>query len=245
MFAQNNYFGAAVGGRKIFDEGLRSYMLKIYNLMSMALVLTGLSAFIAINFEPVRDLLFTFDQGRIGYSGLGTLLSISPIFIGIYFFWGYGTMDAEKSKVLFWVYSILTGISLSILGFLYTGESITKTFFITASLFAAMSIYGHTTKRDLTSFGSLLSMGVIGILIASLVNLFIGSTAVHFAISVVGVLVFTGMVAWDTYKLKQYYIAVGGGEAGQKMAIVGAFSLYLDFINLFLYILRFAGERKE
>ena len=136
-------------------------------------------------------------------------------------------------------------MSLSGLGLVYTGESIAKTFFITASVFAGMSIYGYSTKKDLTSFGSFLVMGVMGLVIASLANFFFQSSAVHFALSVMGVLIFTGMVAWDTQRLKSCYYQAGGGTEGQKMAVKGAFILYLDFINLFLYMLRFLGDRKN
>lgn len=244
MFTQN--FTNVGLGKKTYDEGLRQYMLKVYNFMAVALAITGLAAMLTLSLEPVRDLMFTTQYGRyVGHTGFGMLVAFAPVGIAMYFFWGYGSMNLEKAQTLMWVYSILTGMSLSSLGFLYTGESIARTFFITSSLFAAMSIYGYSTKKDLTSMGSLLLMGVIGILIASLVNIFIASAAIHFAVSVVGVIVFTGMVAWDTQRIKHMYYSVGGGEMGQKMALMAAFNLYLNFINLFLYIIRFTGERKE
>jgi FtsH-binding integral membrane protein len=154
-------------------------------------------------------------------------------------------MDVSKSKILLWVYAVLTGMSLSMLGFVYSGASIARTFLITSSVFGAMSIYGYTTKKDLTSFGSFLFMGMIGLLIASLVNIFIQSSALYFSTSIIGVLIFTGLIAWNVQRIKSMYFIGGGGEMGKRLAIVGAFSLYLDFINLFLYMLRFLGTRKE
>ena len=244
MFSTKDYINVT-SNRKVYDEGLRSYMLKMYNLMAAALILTGLSATAVMTIEPLTELMFNLNSGRMSLTGFGMLISFSPVLIAMYFFWGYGSLSLEKSQTLFWVYSILTGMSLSGLGLVYTGDSIAKTFFITSSVFAGMSIYGYSTKKDLTSFGSFLVMGVMGIIIASLANLFFQSQAIHFALSVMGVLIFTGMIAWDTQRLKSYYYQVGGGVEGQKMAIMGAFTLYLDFINLFLYMLRFVGERRD
>ena len=236
MFSTNN-FSQFAANSKIYDEGLRSYMLRLYNLMAAALVLTGVSAGAVLMIEPLSYLMFA--------TMFGTVVTIAPVFIAMYFFMGYGSLSLEKASVLFWIYSALVGMSLSKLALIYTGASIAKTFFITASVFAAMSIYGYTTRKDLTSFGSFLVMGVIGIVLASLANLFFQSSAVHFALSVMGVVLFTGMIAWDTQRLKSYYYSVGGGVEGQKMAIMGAFTLYLDFINLFLYLLRFVGDRRD
>jgi FtsH-binding integral membrane protein len=240
MFSTRDYTNVT-SGSKVYDEGLRSYMLKMYNLMAAGLALTGFCAIAVLSFEPLTQLMF----GPTGFTGFGTLISISPLFIAAYFFMGYGSLSLEKAQILFWVYSALTGMSLAGLGLIYTGESIAKTFFITSSVFAAMSIYGYSTKKDLTSFGSFLTMALMGLLIASFVNFFMGSPAVHFALSVMGVLIFTGMIAWDSQRFKAYYYQVGGGVEGQKMAVMGAFSLYLDFINLFLHLLRFMGERRN
>jgi FtsH-binding integral membrane protein len=244
MFSTRDYFNTT-SNRKVYDEGLRSYMLKMYNLMAAALVLTGICATAVMTIEPLQDLMFNVSSGRMGLTGFGTIISFAPLGIAMYFFMGYGSLSVDKAQILFWVYSALTGMSLSGLGLVYTGESIAKTFFITASVFAGMSIYGYSTKKDLTSFGSFLVMGVMGLVIASLANFFFQSPAVHFALSVMGVLIFTGMIAWDTQRLKSYYYQVGGGTEGQKMAVMGAFTLYLDFINLFLYMLRFLGDRKN
>ncbi len=137
------------------------------------------------------------------------------------------------------------GMSLSHLGIMYTGESIARTFFICASVFGGMSIYGYSTQKDLTSMGSFLIMGVMGLIAASVINIFLQSSAINFATSLIGVAVFMGLIAWDTQKLKNIYYSTGGGELGQKMSIVGALSLYMDFINLFLYMIRFFGNRRD
>lgn len=237
---------AAPASTKTMDEGLRKYMLSIYNYMASALVVTGVAAYLTMNFEPLTRLMFKFNEfGYIlGHTGLGTLVMWSPIAIAFYFFYGMGKMSVEKSQKILWLYAALTGMSLSSLGFMYTGESIARTFFITSGVFGGMSIYGYTTKRDLTSMGSFLVMGLIGLIVVSVVNMFMQSPAIHFATSLLGVAIFMGMIAWDTQKMKSIYYSVGGGEMGQRMAVMGAFSLYLDFINLFLYMLRFFGDRR-
>jgi len=237
----------AAGTQKSFDAGLRAYMLKIYNYMAVALVLTGVAAFATLNFEPVARLMFQITpQGQIvGNTGLGTLIMLAPVGIALYFFMGFQRISLSTTKALFWTYSILTGMSLASLGFIYTGESIARTFFITASVFGGMSLYGYSTGRDLTSMGSFLMMGLIGVILASLVNMFFRSPAIEFATSLIGIVIFMGLIAWDTQKLKAMYYSAGSGELGQKMSIMGAFTLYLDFINLFLYLIRFLGNRRD
>ena len=232
---------------KGFDAGLRQYMLKIYNNMAIALVVTAIAAVATVSVEPIARLMFEFSpSGQLmGSTGIGMLVMLSPIAIAFYFFWGLGTMNTQTAQTLLWVYSALTGMSLASLGFIYTGESIARTFFICSATFAAMGLYGYSTERDLTSMGSFLVMGMIGLVLASLVNIFFQSPAIYFVTSILGVGIFVGLIAWDTQKLKNMYYATGGGEAGQKMAIMGAFTLYLDFINLFIYLLRFFGVRKD
>jgi len=229
------------------DAGLRSYMLSVYNYMAMALVITGISAFVTMEFSPITRLMFNFSEygNIVGTTGFGMLIMISPIGIAWYFFSGAGKLDVSRSRLMLWVYAGLTGMSLASLGFIYTGTSIARTFFITASVFGAMSLYGYTTKRDLTSMGSFLMMGLIGVLLASIVNIFMSSPAIYFATSILGTLIFTGLIAWDAQRIKSMYFMVGGGEMGKRMAVVGAFSLYLDFINLFLFLIRFLGVRKS
>ena len=232
---------------KTVDQGLRDYMLKTYNYLALALALTGVMALGTLHFSPLSHLMFNIAPNGefIGNSGLGLLITIAPLAIAFYFFGGIGRMSIDTAKVLFWVYSALTGMSLSSLGLIYTGTSIAQTFFICASVFGGMSLYGYTTQKDLTSFGSFFVMGLIGLVIASLVNIFLKSSAIYFATSVIGVIIFMGLIAWDTQKIKQMYFVYGGGELGQKMSIMAAFTLYLDFLNLFLYLLRFFGSKRD
>lgn len=241
-----DYTKSFVKDKGSFDEGLRNYMLKIYNFMAMGLVVTGVFAFSTLNFPPLAGLMFNIGPNGefIGTSGLGMLISFAPLGIAIYFFMGLGRMSVNTAQTLFWVYAAVMGMSLSYLGLVYTGQSLARTFFICASVFGAMSLYGYTTKTDLTSMGSFLIMGLIGIIVVSLVNIFLRSPAIDFATSFIGIAIFMGLTAWDTQKLKTIYYNSGGGEMGQKMAVLGAFTLYLDFINLFLYLLRFFGDRK-
>lgn len=232
--------------QKGFDEGLRAYMLRIYNYMGMALLLTGVMAFATLNFAPLTSLMYNIGpNGEImGASGLGTIITFVPLGIALFFFMGMGKMSIQTAQTMFWVYAAVMGMSLSSLGLVYTGQSIARTFFICSAVFGSMSLYGYTTKKDLTSMGSFMVMGLIGLIVVSLVNLFLQSPAIEFATSFIGVIIFMGLTAWDTQKLKSMYYSYGGGEMGQKVAIMGAFSLYLDFINLFLYLLRFFGDRR-
>jgi len=232
--------------KKGFDEGLRNYMLRIYNFMAMGLLVTGCFAFAALNFPPLTSLIFNLGPNGefLGSTGLGMLISFAPLGIAIYFFMGLGRMSVNTAQTLFWVYAGVMGLSLSYLGLIYTGQSLARTFFICASVFGGMSLYGYSTKSDLTSMGSFLVMGLIGMIVVSLVNIFLKSPAIEFAMSFIGIAIFMGLTAWDTQKLKMMYYNSGGGEMGQKMAVLGAFTLYLDFINLFLYMLRFFGDRK-
>ena len=241
-----DYTKSFVKDKGSFDEGLRNYMLKIYNFMAIGLLVTGVFAFSTLNFPPLASLIFNIGPNGefMGTSGLGMLISFAPLGIAIYFFMGLGRMSVNTAQTLFWVYAAVMGMSLSYLGLVYTGQSLARTFFICASVFGAMSLYGYSTKSDLTSMGSFLIMGLIGLIVVSLVNIFLRSPAIDFATSFIGIAIFMGLTAWDTQKLKTIYYSSGGGEMGQKMAVMGAFTLYLDFINLFLYILRFFGDRK-
>jgi FtsH-binding integral membrane protein len=241
-----DYTKSFVKDKGSFDEGLRNYMLKIYNFMVIGLLVTGVFAFSTLNFPPLASLMFNIGPNGefMGTSGLGMLISFAPLGIAIYFFMGLGRMSVNTAQTLFWVYAAVMGMSLSYLGLVYTGQSLARTFFICASVFGAMSLYGYSTKSDLTSMGSFLIMGLIGLIVVSLVNIFLRSPAIDFATSFIGIAIFMGLTAWDTQKLKTIYYSSGGGEMGQKMAVMGAFTLYLDFINLFLYMLRFFGDRK-
>jgi len=227
----------ATSKNKTFDEGLRKYMLKVYNYMALALLLTGVAAVTTISVEPLYNLMFQ--------TGFGTIIMFAPLGIALYFFMGFGRMSLQTAQVLFWVYAALTGMSLAYLALVYTDASIARTFFICSSVFGAMSLYGYSTSKDLTSMGSFFAMGLIGLIIASLVNLFLKSSALSFATSLIGIVVFMGLIAWDTQKIKSMYYMAGNDEVGQKLSIMAAFTLYLDFINLFLYLMRFLGNRRD
>lgn len=231
---------------KGFDEGLRSYMLKIYNYMALALLVTGVLAYGTLSFPPLTALMYNIGPNGefMGTSGFGMIITFAPLIIALVFFMGMAKMSVQTAQMVFWIYAAVMGMSLSSLGLMYTGQSLAKTFFICASVFGAMSLYGYTTKKDLTSMGSFLFMGLIGLIIVSLVNIFLQSPALEFATSFIGVAIFMGLTAWDVQKLKAMYYYSGGGEQGEKVAIMGALTLYLDFINLFLYLLRFVGDRK-
>jgi FtsH-binding integral membrane protein len=242
MFS-NTYTNTAKG----FDAGLRQYFLAVYNYLAVALAITGMSAFASVNFAPLTKLLYIVSPSGqfLGTTGLGTLVSFAPIGFALYFFMGFANMDLKKAQTVFWIYAAVMGLSLSYLGIVYTGVSLARTFFVCAASFGAMSIYGYSTNKDLTSMGSFLVTGLIGITFAALINIFLQSSALYFASSLIGILIFLGLIAWDTQKLKAMYYQVGGGELGQKMAIMGALSLYMDLINLFLHMLRFLGDRRN
>jgi len=203
-----DYTKSFTQGKKIFDDGLRSYMLRIYNFMAIGLLVTGSFAFATLNFPPLANLMFNLGPNGefLGTTGFGMLMSFAPLGIAIYFFMGIGKMSVNTAQTLFWVYAGVMGVSLSYLGLIYTGQSLARTFFICASVFGAMSIYGYTTKRDLTSMGSFLVMGLIGIIVVSLVNMFLQSPAIDFATSFIGIAIFMGLIAWDTQKLKTMYL---------------------------------------
>jgi uncharacterized protein len=218
------------------DVGLRQYMLKIYNYMASGLALTGIVAYVgaASGFYV-----------QIAHTPLIWLVMLAPLGMVFALSMGIQRMSAGTAQALFWVFAALMGLSLSSIFLVYTGASIARVFFITAGTFAAMSLYGYTTQRDLMKFGSFLMMGLIGIVIASLVNMFIASSALQFAISVIGVLVFVGLTAWDTQRIKEMYVATDDGQIAGKKAVMGALQLYLDFINLFLMLLQLFGNRRD
>lgn len=228
------------------DAGLRAYMLQVYNYMASALIITGLVAYFASSSEAFMNLMIAQKaDGTTGMTPLAWVVAFAPL--GVVFFLGarMHAMSVNAARMWFWGYSVLMGLSMYYLFAMFTGASITRVFFITAGTFGAMSLWGYTTKKDLTGFGSFLMMGVIGILIASVVNIFLASSAIHFAVSVLGVLLFTGLIAYDTQKLKQtYYTFQGQADALAKSSIMGALSLYLDFINLFVMLLRLFGDRR-
>jgi uncharacterized protein len=228
----------AVGARVDIDVGLRDYMLRIYNYMASGLALTGIVAYVAA---------YSGFYAAIARTPLVYLVMLAPLGFVLVLSYGINRMQASTAQALFWLFSAVMGLSMSMIFLVFTGASIARVFFITAGTFAAMSIYGYTTKRDLAQMGSFMMMGLIGIIIASLVNIFIGSTALQFAISVIGVIVFVGLTAWDTQRIRQMYFEVDHSDAQMagKTAIMGALSLYLDFVNLFMMLLQLVGVRRD
>jgi hypothetical protein len=226
-----------------YDVGLREYMIKVFNYMCLALSITGVTAFATISTNFIT-LFYSHSVDGVGLSGLGWLFTLAPLFFVLFFSSRMHSVSTEKAQLMLWGFSALMGMSLAPIFLLYTGASIARIFFITASVFASMSIYGYTTKRDLTKFGSFLMMGLIGLIIASLVNMFMQSPAIYFVTSSIGVLIFTGLTAYDVQKIVHTYKILPAGRARDNAAVVGALSLYLDFINLFLMLLRLFGNRK-
>jgi len=221
------------------DEGLRSYMLGIYNYMGLGLGITGVVAYFFNNWVMSSQAAIDTVYG----SPLMWVIALSPLAFVLVLSFGIQRMSAATAQLVFWAFAVSMGLSLSSIFAVYTGESIARVFFITAGTFGAMSLWGYTTKRDLTSMGSFLFMGLIGLIIAMVVNIFLASSALGFAISALGVLIFVGLTAYDTQKIKEMYFEGDDGETMGKKTIMGALRLYLDFINLFLMLLRLFGNR--
>ena len=229
------------------DAGLRAYMIRVYNYMTAGVALTGLVAWFTFS-AAVTDVggalqLTSFGQA-IFQSPLLWVLVLAPLGLVFALSFGINRLSAGTALLLFFVYAGLLGLSLASIFLVYTHASITRVFFISAATFGAMSLYGYTTQRDLTGIGSFMFMGLIGIIIASLVNIFLKSTGLDWAISVIGVLVFVGLTAYDTQRIKEMYNVQDDGTVTGRKAVMGALSLYLDFINLFLMLLRLFGDRR-
>jgi uncharacterized protein len=219
------------------DVGLRQYMLRIYNYMASALALTGIVAYVFAGYLETNRAL--------AHSPLMFVIMLAPFGLVMLLSFGINKLSAAAAQGIFWLYAGLMGLSLSSIFLLYTGASIARVFFITAGTFTAMSLYGYTTRRDLSQMGSFLFMGLIGIVIASVVNMFLASSALQFAISVIGVVVFVGLTAWDTQSIKEMYYEGDGHEVAGKKAVMGALRLYLDFVNLFMMLIQLLGVRRD
>ena len=218
------------------DAGLRSYMLSVYNYMASGVLLTGIVALLFATSGFAAQVLVTPLRWLIILAPLGFVMAMN---------FGLNRMKTSTLQALFWAFAVSMGLSMSSIFLVYTGVSIAQTFFAVAAGFAGLSLYGYTTKRDLSGLGTFLIMGVVGLLVAMLINLFLQSTAMMMAISAIGVLLFAGLTAYDTQKIKSIYFSVAGnGEAMAKTAVIGALNLYLDFINMFLFLLRFMGDRR-
>ncbi|QPC86009.1 BAX inhibitor (BI)-1/YccA family protein [Mesorhizobium sp. NBSH29] len=237
------------------DEGLRAYMLKVYNLMALGLAVTGLAAVAMMMAATTTDpsaAVATLGNGKmltsIGAAVYGSplrwVVMLAPIAMVFFLSYRVDKMSVSAAQTTFWVFSALMGISLSSVFLVFTGQSVVQTFFVTAAAFGALSLYGYTTKRDLTAMGSFLMMGVFGLIIAMVVNIFLQSSAMQFAISAIGVLIFSGLTAYDTQKIKEMYFEGDDAMVSGRKAIMGALNLYLDFINLFSFLLQFMGNRE-
>jgi uncharacterized protein len=224
----------------VVDEGLRAYMLRVYNTMSLGLAVTGITALgtatLAQSNPAVAQLLYA--------SPLRWVIMLAPLALVFFLSFRIQHMSLSAANATFWGYAALLGVSLSSIFLVFTGQSIVQTFFVTAASFGALSLYGYTTKRDLTGMGSFLFMGVIGLLIAMIVNIFLQSSAMQFAISAIGVLVFAGLTAYDTQDIKNMYYEADDSDSMGKKALMGALRLYLDFINMFTFLLQFLGNRE-
>jgi FtsH-binding integral membrane protein len=245
-----NYAAARTGYRTdqvAIDAGLRAYMIRVYNYMAAGVALTGLVAwftFSAAVTDAGGSLQLTSFGHAIFQSPLMWVFVLAPLALVFALSYGINRLSAGTALMLFFVYAGLLGLSLASIFLVYTGASITRVFFISAATFGALSLYGYTTQRDLTSIGSFMFMGLIGIVIASLVNIFLKSTGLDWAISIIGVIVFVGLTAYDTQRIKEMYSVNDDGTIAGRKAVMGALSLYLDFINLFLMLLRLFGDRR-
>jgi FtsH-binding integral membrane protein len=235
--------GRSAADAGVVDAGLRAYMLRVYNYMLVGLTLTGITAWTVANVPSVAALFYQQNAmtGRFGLTLLGWVALLAPLGLVMALSWGIQRMSLSTAQALFWGYAGLVGVSLAPILWVYTGTSVAQVFFITAATFGAMSLYGYTTRRDLSGFGSFLFMGLIGIIIASLVNMFLLSSMMAWVISIIGVLVFTGLTAYDTQWIKESYVASDDGTLAGRKAIYGALKLYLDFINLFIMLMRILG----
>ncbi|MEM1399735.1 MAG: Bax inhibitor-1/YccA family protein [Pseudomonadota bacterium] len=242
---QTGYTSRQTVDQAQLDEGLRKFMLSVYNYMGMGLLISGLVAYAVAEMPALNALFYNTVDGRlVGYTGLGMVAMFAPLGILLFAMFGMRNASAQATQIMYWAFVGLQGIGLAVLLQIYTDASVARAFFTTAAAFGALSIYGYTTNRNLSAFGSFLIMGVIGLILASLINLFFPSAMMTFVISVAGVLIFAGLIAYDTQRLKNEYVAGMGHEAETKVAVWGALSLYINFINLMQFLLMFLGNRE-
>ena len=222
-------------GEAAFDAGLRSYMLSVYNYMASGVLLTGIVALLFANSGLAAQVLVT---------PLRWLIILAPLAFVMVLSFGINRLSTTAAQGLFWAFAVAMGLSMSSIFLVYTGTSIAQTFFATAAAFAGLSLFGYTTKKDLSGFGTFLIMGVVGLLVAMLINIFLQSTVMQLAISAIGVLLFAGLTAYDTQKIKSMYFYVQGTDFAGKSVVMAALTLYLDFINMFTFLLQFMGDRR-
>ena len=222
-------------GEAAFDAGLRSYMLSVYNYMASGVLLTGIVALLFANSGLAAQVLVT---------PLRWLIILAPLAFVMVLSFGINRLSTTAAQGLFWAFAVAMGLSMSSIFLVYTGTSIAQTFFATAAAFAGLSLFGYTTKKDLSGLGTFLIMGVVGLLVAMVINIFLQSTVMQLAISAIGVLIFAGLTAYDTQKIKSMYFYVQGTDFAGKSVVMAALTLYLDFINMFTFLLQFMGDRR-
>ena len=245
--------GRAATDAATIDAGLRAYMLRVYNWMASGLALTAVTAYLIANTPALQALFFTVGRSSRGFvttqpTILGFVAIFAPLAFVLVLSFGINKLSRGTTQALFWAFCVAMGASMANIFVVYVGASVASTFFVTAGMFAAVSIYGYTTKADLTRMGSFLMMGLIGIMIAGLVNAFVGSSALQFAISVLGVVIFTGLTAYDTQRIKNDYVEYAyaeGSDEAAKRSVFDALGLYLNFVNLFQLLLQFMGVRNQ
>jgi FtsH-binding integral membrane protein len=226
------------------DAGLRSFMLGVYNKVALGLVVSAALAFLTGSFAPVRDLMFTVSNGRVGYSILGMIVAFAPLAV-ILFTSFTKNVTPKMAGITYWAIVSLIGASMGVLVLRYTGASIASTFLLTATAFGALSLVGYTTKKNLTGMGSFLIMGLWGLIGAMLINMFLQNSMMSLLINVIGLMIFAGLTAYDTQRLKMTYYELGGNQSAMSVATnFGALSLYLDFINMFQFLLALLGNRR-
>lgn len=229
------------------DAGLRSFMLGVYNKVALGLVVSAALAFLTGQYPPVRDLMYSVTpDGRLaGMTVLGAIVGFAPLAVMLFGMFALRNATPRSSGILYWTIVALIGAGLGIWTLLYTGASIATTFLVTATAFGGLSLFGYTTKKDLTGFGSFLLVGLIGLVVASIVNIFLQNSMMNFLISVLGVFIFAGLIAYDTQRLKMTYYQLGGNDTAMGVATnYGALSLYINFINLFQFLLQIFGQRR-
>ena len=239
--------GGVIADQASFDVGLRQHMIRVYNYMASGLALSGIVAFALFSSPELAGLFFQISPrgAVVGLNGLGWIAILAPLGLLLLTSFKGATMSVGAIQAVYWAVTALMGVSLSLLLFRYTGASVARTFFVTAAAFGALSLYGYTTKRDLSAWGKFLFMGLIGLILAGLVNMFWPSGTMSFIISAVGVLIFSALIAYDTQKIKEQYSEAWGTDMVEKIAIFGALSLYLDFVNLFQFLMSFLGQERE
>ena len=234
-----------VADQASFDVGLRAHMVRVYNYMASGLALSGIVAYGLFSSSELAALFFQVEGCYVvGLNGLGWVAILAPLGLLMLVSFRAAQMSVGAIQAVYWAVTALMGVSLSLVLFRYTGASVARTFFVTAASFGALSLYGYTTKRDLSAFGKFLFMGVIGLILAGLVNMIWPSGTMSFIISAAGVLIFSGLIAYDTQKIKEQYAEAWGTDTAEKVAIFGALSLYLDFVNLFQFLMMFLGQRR-